>query len=149
MKYLIALLLSASAQAKTLDVVAELNSVDHVIRSVQLTAAGTVQIVKTDGSTATMTLSKTNAETLMNDVQSLSTAELVTTHHDIVCMMAIDTATLRQLSVVDARDAMRLTLSARSCALPDYTAPKDEFQLYRAEELRSALLVLGRQLAND
>jgi hypothetical protein len=131
-------------------VVAQVANVSQTIKSIQLKESGILEVTNMEGAQQSMILSKSNLATLLGYARVLASAEIVTDHRLIVCMMAINPYTLRDLSVRDEKtNELRLTLTSGGCAIPDYTHPKQDYMMAIAQELRVTLVALAQQLVNE
>lgn len=142
--------MGSSAFAQSEKIVAEIASVNNTIKSVQLTDTGLLKIEKYDNQNSENQLSTANATKMLAMVQELGNAELITDHHPFTCMMILPANEIENLYVADGKTGeLRLTLSMASCALHDYTHPKEDYLKSMASELKSAMQVLAQQLVND
>ena len=138
-------LISSSAFAEK--IVADLRSVDLAIASVQLTDTGTLKVQIRDGALETIQLTKANADEMLYRAQIVGDAELVTDVHPVRCMIAIHPFSIQTLQIVDSKTGeLKTVLSHSSCAMGTFTHPKEEYQMTAAQQLKSELMVLARQL---
>lgn len=140
--------LNASATGKVNTPEVQIRAVDSQIKTITLASTGVLQVEKTDGTLLSQTLSTQNAQELLFLAQDLSAAELVTDHHPIICMMALNPLTAQDLYVL-SQGELKLTLSTSSCAVSTYTHPKEDYELAYAQDIKAELIVLARQLTND
>jgi hypothetical protein len=130
-------------------VLAEVQSVDMAIKSVELTESGLIRVTKYDNTEASLQLSKSNTGSLVFAAKGLADAELVTDVHTIVCMMMIAPKMIQELYVAGQEGELQKVLSAQSCAISHFTHPKESFLTNEAQDLKSALLLLAHQAVNN
>ena len=141
--------LSMFSTANAATLAAELKSVDMDIKSVQLNDDGQLLVVKADDTSKSLQLSKSNMQSLLYTAQELASADLTVDHSFVICMMMLPQYEIQDLYVADTSGALKMILSMRSCALADYTHPKDVNQLQMAESLKAQLIVLAHQLVKN
>ena len=118
-----------------------------MIASVQLNDSGVLTITKRDKTSQTVKLSDVNQQEMLWTAQMLSEADLVTDHKDVVCMMMIQPFSVQNLTIYDAKTrSFKLVLSHNSCAISDFTHPKEAYVMEAAQTLKAQMLVLAQQL---
>lgn len=151
MKSILVLLasLGISANAVSAKVVAQVQQVDTVIASVSLLDNGSLQIDKRDGQTVVAPLSKANASKLTYDAQVLSGVQLTTDHRQVVCDIMISPYFSNTLAIADSSGNLVETISDNSCAVADYTHPKNPNLTDLGNTLKNEMGVLANQILDN
>lgn len=130
--------------------VAQLASVDHVIKSIKLNESGVMIVALHDGNTQTMKLSAINSQTLLAEARALAEVEVTTENRTVVCKMALNPRSIQNLSIINLENnKLRLVLTTNNCAMGSVTYPVNEHSLEMAKNFRTQLVVLARQLVNS
>ena len=139
--------LTATAQAE--NVMAELSGVDNQLKSIQLLENGLIKATKLDNKSEFLQLSEINTRKLLAMVQELSSAEIISTHTPIICLMAMNFV-MQNLSVADLNTGeLKLVLSPETCAVGGHTFPKEQYLLQTARDLKSQMILLAHQAVNE
>jgi hypothetical protein len=149
MKKAIALIafLCSAAHGAPAQTVAQVLQVSPTVKSINLLSTGKLSVEKRDGQVLTMALSSENVQHLLFEASNLSDVQLTTTHHAVMCMMMPLINTEQILSIADKSGTLRVTLSAQSCAIPDFTSPSDTNEGQMARSLRNEMIALGNEIA--
>lgn len=127
--------------------VVQLASVDATIASVRLNDSGVITVTKHDRTFKTLKLSNINKQDMLWLAQIIVEADLETETRTFLCEILLPVFSIQNLRIYDSSDrTMKLVLSSSSCALPNYTRPKEEHLAEAARTLKAKLIVLAQQL---
>ena len=131
-------------------VVAQIVGVSFDISSVLLTESGKVVVIQKNKKAESLKLVTSVKQEMMYAVNMLSIAELETVQREVVCMMIMPEYALQNLNVLDKEsNSMRMVLSNKSCAIPVYVFPKEQYILEQAQTLKAQLILLAKQLVGN
>lgn len=139
-------------EARSIDrtaVVATVDGQEFGIAQIALLADGRLQVKKSDNTVVTSQLSTSLTTKLLADAVNLSSAKVVESHAEIICMM-MPQFWLSRLSVSGYDSTthtfdsqLRLLLTDLDCYMVDKTQPEYDYQLKAAEKFREVLVVLA------
>jgi hypothetical protein len=149
--FLAIFLVSTAAFATSMDrFVATVSPVDANIKSVSLSQSGMIFIQKTNGSYKQIHLVEANKNEFSFLANRLNGVELTTEKHLVVCMMILPVFARQTLYVrFNGLAEMQEILSFESCAVTSYTRPTNEEEYFQARLLKSQLITLAHQYAQD
>lgn len=151
---LAAALLATPSQATGV-ALATLTNVSTKIETVEVQNDGTLAMKTRQYGTLEKKISVATLDFFSMGNFSLQNAEIKTTYHPIVCMMAVDPLTLGRLTISEygiiGGDAQgftgktRFIMNESHCSLHSSTAPVTEEDRQRAQELISTLRILANE----
>lgn len=128
-------------------VVAQVVGVNPLITSVLLTESGKLMVVQKNKKSESLILVSSVKQEMMYSVKMLAQAELEVERREVVCMMIMPEYSLQNLKVRDEQsNTLKLVLSNSSCAMSEFTYPKESYMLDQAQTLKSQLVILAKQL---
>lgn len=128
-------------------VVAQVVGVNPMISSVLLTESGKLIVVQKNKKAESLNLVSSVKQEMLYSVKMLAQAEISVDRREVVCMMIMPEYSLQNLKVLDNEtNTLKLVLSSSSCAMSEYTYPKESYLLDQAQTLKSQLVILAKQL---
>lgn len=132
-----------SGIASASSVIAEVSGVNPQISAIQLKDNG--QLVIDSGKTSqVIQLSDENSAELVQLARIVADAELTVERRKVICKMMVPFR--HDLLVGKSERTLKLVLTTRSCAFSEVVAPKEEWDLRSAIELKASMTALALQL---
>jgi hypothetical protein len=137
----------SAARAGSPDVVASVENVNEKVARVELTKDGVLSVeLRQDHSVVRHQLSAEVANDVITAAQRLATVELMTVHHQAVCMIYLPYQPTLMVGNADGSGTLKEVLSPQGCWLKETIAPKDKMDYDEATRLETQLLTISQDV---